>query len=63
MPDAKQTFHAATRAAQIWLAAGEPARALAALRLAMGSANRLGPMHRRLTLRAMNRTRAAVRAA
>lgn len=63
MPDAKQSFHAATRAAQIWLAAGEPAAALTCLKLAMAAANRLGAAHRRVTLRAMNWTRAAARRA
>lgn len=63
MVDAQRDFYSATRAAQIWLAAGEPRCALTALRLAMRSANRLGPAQRRLTMRAMNWTRAAVRAA
>lgn len=63
MADPHRSFHSATRAAQVWLAAGAPDKALEALRYAMRSANRLSPAHRRVTLRAMNWTRAAVRAA
>lgn len=61
MVDAQRQFHAATRAAQIWLMADEPGRALTALRLALRSANRLSAAHRRLIMRAMNWTRAATR--
>jgi hypothetical protein len=63
MADPQRSFHSATRAAQVWLAADEPARALEALRLALPHANRLSPAHRRLTMRAMNWTRAAARRA
>lgn len=63
MTDAQRSFHAATRAAQIWLMADAPDRALASLRLAMGQANRLSPEHRRLVMRAMNWIRVALRAA
>lgn len=63
MTETARNFHAATRAAQIWLMTGAPDKALEALRLAMASANRLSPAHRRVTMRAMNWTRAAARAA
>ncbi len=56
---AEQDFRAAILAAQAWLALGEPHRALWLLRLALRSANSLSPAHRRVTLRAMNWTRAA----
>lgn len=61
MTNPQRDFHSATRAAQIWLMAGEPAAAMACLQMAMRSANRLSSAHRRLTFRAMNWTRAAVR--
>jgi hypothetical protein len=60
MPNAQQQFHAATRAAQIWLMGGAPDKALEALRLAMSAANRLTTAHRSVTMRAMNWTRAAL---
>lgn len=59
MTDTLRSFQAATRAAQIWLMADAPDRALHALRIALAHANRLSPAHRRVTLRALNWTRAA----
>ena len=61
---AAQRFHAAIRAAQIWLMGEAPARAPAALRIALGHANRLGAHARNMVMRVMNWVRAdMVRAA
>jgi len=54
-------FQATIRAAQIYLFLGRHDKALASLRLALPEANRLSPSHRRVTLRAMNWTRAAAK--
>lgn len=55
-------FQASIRTAQIHLFLDNPGAALIALKRALRHANRLSPAHRRVTLRAMNWTRAAARA-
>lgn len=53
-----QSFHSAIRAAQIWLMAEAPGRALTALRIALQHANRLGSKARRMVMCVMNWVRA-----
>lgn len=54
-------FQASMRTAQIYLFLDNHPEALRALKSALRHANRLSPSHRRVTLRAMNWTRAAAR--
>ncbi|WP_158673348.1 hypothetical protein [Bosea sp. FBZP-16] len=49
----QRSFNSAIRAAQVWLMADAPARALEALRIALGHANRLSPAARKMVLRVM----------
>jgi hypothetical protein len=52
-------FQACIRAAQIHLFLDQPRQALAPLKNALRHANRMSPAHRRVTMRALNWTRAA----
>lgn len=52
-PSPTQEFHSATRAAQIWLAAGAPDHAERCLRIALRHANRISPAARNMTLRVL----------
>lgn len=56
-----QQFHSSIRAAQIWLMADAPDRALAVLRIALKHANRLGRDAKAMVLRVMNWVRVKVR--
>lgn len=49
----QRSFNSAIRAAQVWLMADAPARALGALRIALGHANRLSPTAHNMILRVM----------
>ncbi|CAN7602322.1 hypothetical protein [Bosea sp. LjRoot237] len=57
-----RSFNSAIRAAQVWLMADAPAQALAALRVALGHANRIGQHARSMVLRVLCWVRAKVRA-
>ncbi|MGX1786861.1 hypothetical protein ACWIGM_09005 [Bosea sp. NPDC055332] len=56
----QRSFNSAIRAAQIWLMADAPYRALAALRLALKQANKLGRYVAATVLRVMNWVRAHI---